>query len=64
MWKNYTTELTQNITKIDEYKKEIPENITDLKTLNNLIEVKTKELNISKEKLAKLRLENENLAKN
>ena len=61
--KNYTTELTQNITKIDEYKKEIPENITDLKTLNNLIEVKTKELNISKEKLAKLRLENENLAK-
>ena len=61
--KNYTTELTQNITKIDEYKKEIPENITDLKTLNNLIEVNTKELNISKEKLAKLRLENENLAK-
>ena len=61
--KNYKTELTQNITKIDEYKKEIPENITDLKTLNNLIEVKTKELNISKEKLAKLRLENENLAK-
>ena len=61
--KNNTTELTQNITKIDEYKKEIPENITDLKTLNNLIEVKTKELNISKEKLAKLRLENENLAK-
>ena len=61
--KNYTTELTQNITKIDEYKKEIPENITDLKTLNNLIEVKTKELNIGKEKLAKLRLENENLAK-
>ena len=61
--KIYTTELTQNITKIDEYKKEIPENITDLKTLNNLIEVKTKELNISKEKLAKLRLENENLAK-
>ena len=61
--KNYTTELTQNITKIDEYKKEITENITDLKTLNNLIEVKTKELNISKEKLAKLRLENENLAK-
>ena len=61
--KNYATELTQNITKIDEYKKEIPENITDLKTLNNLIEVKTKELNISKEKLAKLRLENENLAK-
>ena len=61
--KNYTTELTQNITKIDEYKKEIPENITDLKTLNNLIEVKTKELNISTEKLAKLRLENENLAK-
>ncbi|MDY3958840.1 AAA family ATPase [Romboutsia timonensis] len=61
--KNYTTELTQNLTKIDEYKKEIPENITDLKTLNNLIEVKTKELNISKEKLAKLRLENENLAK-
>ena len=61
--KNYTTELTQNITKIDEYKKEIPENITNLKTLNNLIEVKTKELNISKEKLAKLRLENENLAK-
>lgn len=61
--KNYTIELTQNITKIDEYKKEIPENITDLKTLNNLIEVKTKELNISKEKLAKLRLENENLAK-
>lgn len=61
--KNYTTELTQNITKIDEYKKEIPENITDLKTLNNLIEVKTKELNISKEKLAKLRLENEKLAK-
>ena len=61
--KNYTTELTQNITKIDEYKKEIPENITDLKTLNNLIEVKTKELNTSKEKLAKLRLENENLAK-
>ena len=61
--KNYTTELTQNITKIDEYKKEIPENITDVKTLNNLIEVKTKELNISKEKLAKLRLENENLAK-
>ena len=61
--KIYTTELTQNLTKIDEYKKEIPENITDLKTLNNLIEVKTKELNISKEKLAKLRLENENLAK-
>lgn len=61
--KNYTTELTQNITKIDEYKKEMPENITDVKTLNNLIEVKTKELNISKEKLAKLRLENENLAK-
>ena len=61
--KNYTTELTQNITKIDEYKKEIPENITNVKTLNNLIEVKTKELNISKEKLAKLRLENENLAK-
>ena len=61
--KNYTTELTQNITKIDEYKKEIPENITNVKTLNKLIEVKTKELNISKEKLAKLRLENENLAK-
>ena len=61
--KNYTTELTQNITKIDEYKKEIPENITDVKTLNKLIEVKTKELNTSKEKLAKLRLENENLAK-
>ena len=61
--KNYTTELTQNITKIDEYKKEIPENITNVKTLNNLIEVKTKELNTSKEKLAKLRLENENLAK-
>ncbi|MFR4003314.1 MAG: AAA family ATPase [Romboutsia timonensis] len=61
--KNYTTELTQNITKIDEYKKEIPENITNLKTLNKLIEVKTKELNTSKEKLAKLRLENENLAK-
>ena len=61
--KIYTTELTQNLTKIDEYKKEIPENITDLKTLNNLIEVKTKELNISKEKLAKLRLENEKLAK-
>lgn len=61
--KIYTTELTQNLTKIDEYKKEIPENITDLKTLNNLIEVKTKELNIGKEKLAKLRLENENLAK-
>ena len=61
--KNYTTELTQNIPKIDEYKQEMPETITDLKTLNNLIEVKTKELNISKEKLAKLRLENENLAK-
>ena len=61
--KIYTTELTQNLTKIDEYKKEIPENITDVKTLNNLIETKTKELNISKEKLAKLRLENENLAK-
>ena len=61
--KNYTTELTQNITKIDEYKKEIPENITNVKTLNKLIEVKTKELNTSKEKLAKLRLENENLAK-
>ena len=61
--KIYTTELTQNITKIDEYKKEIPENITDVKTLNNLIETKTKELNISKEKLAKLRLENENLVK-
>ena len=61
--KEYIKELTQTTTKIDEYKKEIPENITDLKTLNNLIEVKTKELNISKEKLAKLRLENENLAK-
>lgn len=61
--KNCTTELTQNVTKIDEYKKEIPENITDVKTLNNLIETKTKELNISKEKLAKLRLENEDLVK-
>ncbi|WP_290459920.1 AAA family ATPase [Romboutsia ilealis] len=61
--KAYTTELTQNSTKIDEYKKEIPENITDVKTLNNLIETKTKELNISKEKLAKLRLENEDLVK-
>ena len=61
--KEYIKELTQTTTKIDEYKKEIPENITNVKTLNKLIEVKTKELNTSKEKLAKLRLENENLAK-
>lgn len=61
--KAYTTELTQNSTKIDEYKKEIPENITDVKTLNNLIETKTKELNISRERLSNLRLKNENLAK-
>ena len=62
--KAYTTELTQNSTKIDEYKKEIPANITDVKTLNNLIETKTKELNISRERLSNLRLKNENLAKN
>lgn len=61
--KVYITELTQNSTKIEEYKKEIPENITDVKTLNTLIETKTKELNISRERLSNLRLENENLAK-
>lgn len=61
--KVYTTELTQNVTKMYEYKKEIPENITDVKTLNNLIETKTKELNISRERLSNLRLENENIAK-
>src|SRR5699024_5426043 len=50
-------------TKIEEYKKEIPENISDIKTLNILIQDKTRELNDSKERLAKLRLENENLSK-
>lgn len=61
--KAYTKEFTENSTKIDEYKKEIPENITDVKTLNILIENKTNELNTSKERLGKLRLENENLSK-
>ena len=57
--KVYITELTQNNTKIQEYKKEIPENITDINYLNSLIESKTKELNISREKLSNIRLENE-----
>ena len=61
--KTYTKELTQNVTKIEEYKKDIPENIKDTKDLKTLIEVKTKELNDSKERLARLRLESENIAK-
>ena len=61
--KAYTKEFTENSTKIEEYKKEIPENISDIKTLNILIQDKTRELNDSKERLAKLRLENENLSK-
>ena len=61
--KAYTIEFTQSVTKIDEYKKDIPQDINDIKTLKTLIEVKTKELNDSKERLAKLRLENENIAK-
>lgn len=61
--KAYTKEFTENSTKIEEYKKEIPDNISDIKSLNILIENKTKELNDSKERLAKLRLENENLSK-
>ncbi|MBQ9012099.1 MAG: hypothetical protein IJ094_00690, partial [Bacilli bacterium] len=61
--KTYTIEFTQSVTKRDEYKKDIPEDINDIKSLKTLIEVKTKQLNDSKERLSKLRLENEKIAK-
>ncbi len=61
--KNYLKEVTQMATKIEEYKKDIPENIVDIKILKELINNKTKALNDSMAKLNKLREESENLSK-
>ncbi|WP_373600350.1 AAA family ATPase [Paraclostridium bifermentans] len=61
--KNYLKEVTQMTTKIEEYKKYIPENIVDIKILKELINNKTKALNDSMAKLNKLREESENLSK-
>lgn len=61
--KEYLKEFTQINTKIEEYKKDIPENITDVEILKSLINTKIKALNDSKERLANLRLANENISK-
>lgn len=61
--KRYGKELTEITTKVKEYKKDIPSNISDIKYLNNIIEIKTKELNDSKQKLNLLRDENESITK-
>ena len=56
-------EIAQINTKINEYKKEIPDNILDVTTLESLITIKSKELVNSQNKLNKLREENENILK-
>ncbi|WP_419743128.1 AAA family ATPase [Paraclostridium dentum] len=56
-------EIAQINTKIEEYKKEIPNDILDIKTLETLINRKVKELEISLNNLNKLREYNENISK-
>ena len=62
--KNILKELAQTTTKLEEYKKDIPSNISNINELNNLLDIKTNELNISKQKLNALREEKELLTKN
>ncbi|WP_278683676.1 SbcC/MukB-like Walker B domain-containing protein, partial [Paraclostridium bifermentans] len=56
-------EIAQINTRIEEYKKEIPNDILDIKTLENLINIKSKELDDSQKKLIKLREDNENISR-
>ncbi|MBU5288054.1 AAA family ATPase [Paraclostridium bifermentans] len=56
-------EIAQINTRIQEYKKEIPKAILDIKTLEILLNDKTKELEISLNNLNKLRVYNENISK-
>lgn len=56
-------EIAQINTRIEEYKKEIPKEILDIKTLEILLNDKTKELEISLNNLNKLRVYNENISK-
>lgn len=56
-------EIAQINTRIEEYKKEIPNEILDIKTLEILLNDKTKELEISLNNLNKLRLYNEKISK-
>lgn len=58
--KEYLKEVTQISTKIEEHKKEIPQEISDVKILKGLIDVKTKDLSDSISNLNKLREESEN----
>lgn len=61
--RNHLKDLTETTTKIDEYKKDIPDNILDVKTLASIVESKSKELNQSKLKLNQLRKEYETISK-
>lgn len=48
---------------IKNYKEKIPDDILDIKTLENLINIKSKELDDSQKKLIKLREDNENISR-
>ncbi|MCU9808773.1 hypothetical protein LEQ06_11755 [Paraclostridium sp. AKS46] len=56
-------EIAQINTRIEAYKKEIPNDILDIKTLENLMNIKSKELDDSQKKLIKLREDNENISR-
>ncbi|WP_371025369.1 AAA family ATPase [Paraclostridium ghonii] len=61
--KQYLKEVTQINTKIEAYKKEIPNNILDIKTLKDLINIKSKNLNDSLKNLTSIREYKENISK-
>lgn len=61
--KKLLTEIAQISTRIEEYKKEIPKDILDVKTLQNLINTKAKNLNDSLNNLTRLREYSENISK-
>ena len=56
--------LTEVSTKIEEYKKDIPQNIESIKVLNDLINEKNKILNESKHRLTLLREQRDTISKN
>lgn len=61
--KELLSQIAKLNTKIEEYKKEISDEEIDLKYIENLINQKTIELNLSQNKLNKLREDNDNKSK-
>ncbi|MGL5328656.1 MAG: SbcC/MukB-like Walker B domain-containing protein [Peptostreptococcaceae bacterium] len=61
--KEYLSKCTEICTKIEEYKKDIPSNITHIKILKELLNEKSKELNSSIKKLEIAKKENDKVSK-